>query len=112
MQRDQAHRTNELLERIAKALEKKKVKKEASKISKEVLDTVKTITDDYVVYNGKLKPVKDIPGFEGTLDALDNLTNLNKEAETTPKAIKKLSPSLFTPLTLLNCNARFPVCEF
>ena len=75
MQRDQAHRTNELLERIAKALEKKKVKKEASKTSKEVLDTIKTITDDYVVYNGKLKPIKDIPGFEGTKDALDNLTS-------------------------------------
>jgi len=75
MQRDQAQRQLELLERIAKSLEKKKVKKEASKISKEVLDTIKTITDDYVVYNGKLKPVKDIPGFEGTLDALDNLTS-------------------------------------
>ena len=26
-----------------------------------------------VVYNGELKNTKDIPGFEGTLDALDNL---------------------------------------
>ena len=50
MQRDQAHRTNELLERIAIALEK----------------DVK-----YKVKNNQLVP--DIPGFEGTLDALDNL---------------------------------------
>jgi len=28
-----------------------------------------------VVYNGELKNTKDIPGFEGTLDALDNLTS-------------------------------------
>ena len=26
-----------------------------------------------VVYNGELKNTKDIPGFEGTLDELDNL---------------------------------------
>ena len=82
MQRDQAHRTNELLERIAKALEKKKVKKEASKISKEVLDAVKTITDDYASKHpvdklqGNDVPLtitNDIPGFEGTLDALNDL---------------------------------------
>ena len=60
MERDQAHRTNELLERIAKALEKNTAN---------------------VVYNGELKNTKDIPGFEGTLDALDNLTNLDKEYE-------------------------------
>jgi hypothetical protein len=50
MQRDQAHRTNELLERIAKALEK----------------DVK-----YKVKDNQLVP--DIPGFEGTLDKLDDL---------------------------------------
>ena len=57
MQRDQAHRTNELLERIAKALEKNTAN---------------------VVYNGELKNTKDIPGFEGTLDALENLTNMTE----------------------------------
>jgi len=57
MQRDQAHRTNELLERIAKALEKNTAN---------------------VVYNGELKNTKDIPGFEGTLEALENLTNMTE----------------------------------
>ena len=56
MQRDQAHRTNELLERIAIALEKNNAN---------------------VLYNGELKNVKDIPGFEGTKDALDNLCNVS-----------------------------------
>ena len=46
MQRDQAHTQNELLRRIAVALER-----------------------------GNTKTTKDIPGFEGTLDALDNLTS-------------------------------------
>ena len=55
MQRDQAHRTNELLERIAVALEKNTTN---------------------VVYNGELKNTKDIPGFEGTLDALDVLCDI------------------------------------
>ena len=65
MQRDQAHRTNELLERIAKALEKDvKYKVKNNQLVPDILDTVKKITDDYVVYNGKLKPIKDIPGFE------------------------------------------------
>ena len=45
MQRDQAHRTNELLERIAIALEK----------------------------NNITEKMKDIPGFEGVLNDLDNL---------------------------------------
>ena len=31
-----------------------------------------------VVYNGELKNTKDIPGFEGTLDALENLTNMTE----------------------------------
>jgi len=53
MQRDQAHRTNELLERIAIALEK----------------------------NNATETTKDIPGFEGTLDALDNLCNVRKDEE-------------------------------
>jgi hypothetical protein len=55
MERDQAHRTNELLLRIAVALEKNNV----------------TTTP---------KP-KDIPGFEGTLDALDNLCNLTPTSD-------------------------------
>ena len=45
MQRDQAHRTNELLERIAIALEK----------------------------NNVTETTKDIPGFDGVLNDLDNL---------------------------------------
>ena len=52
MQRDQAHKTNELLERIAIALEKNTAN---------------------VVYNGELKNTKDIPGFEGTLESLNDL---------------------------------------
>ena len=47
MQRDQAHRTNELLERIAIALEKNNKK--------------------------ETETTKDIPGFEGVLNDLDNL---------------------------------------
>jgi len=57
MERDQAHRTNELLERIAKALEK----------------NVK-----YKVKNNQLVPdTKEIPGFEGVLNDLDNLYQPN-----------------------------------
>ena len=93
MQRDQAHRTNELLERIAKALEVGNVTK-AKEISgentreltaKAILDSVKVITDDYAskhpvdkLQGGKDIPLtitNDIPGFEGTKDALDNLTS-------------------------------------
>ena len=47
MQRDQAHRTNELLERIAIALEKNNKK--------------------------EIETTNDIPGFEGVLNDLDNL---------------------------------------
>ena len=50
MQRDQAHRTNELLERIAIALEKN------NKVSNELVDAT----------------TKDIPGFEGTLEELED----------------------------------------
>jgi len=53
MQRDQAHRTNELLERIAIALEKNNKK-----------ETVKDIP---------LTVTNEIPGFEGVLNDLDNL---------------------------------------
>jgi len=66
MQRDQAHRTNELLERIAVALEAK------NKLGKLVYK------DDGTV---DFKP-KDIPGFEGTLDALDNLYTPKDKYET------------------------------
>ena len=54
MDRDQAHKQNELLLRIAVALEKNTAN---------------------IVYNGELKNTNEIPGFEGTLDALDNLTS-------------------------------------
>ena len=68
MQRDQAHRTNELLERIAIALEK----------------NVK-----YKVKNNQLVPdTKDIPGFEGTLDALDNLCNVGTNPKNDPERDK------------------------
>jgi len=91
MQRDQAHRTNELLERIAKALEKGNVTK-AKELSNEntgllsakaILDSVKTITDDYASKHPvdklqgndiPLTITNDVPGFEGTLDAIDALT--------------------------------------
>ena len=80
MQRDQAHTQNELLRRIAVALEKGNVTK-AVELSGQrntelsangVLDVVKNITDDYASKH------KDIPGFEGTLDALENLTNMTE----------------------------------
>ena len=57
MQRDQAHRTNELLERIAVALEKNNKKESTHPVD-------------------KLQGSNDIPGFEGTLDALDALTDI------------------------------------
>jgi len=60
MQRDQAHKTNELLERIAIALEKNTAN---------------------VVYNGELKNTKDIPGFEGTLEDLHNIKLHTDEGE-------------------------------
>ena len=56
MQRDQAHRTNELLERIAIALEKNNKK--------------------------ETETTKDIPGFEGVLNDLDNLYVPKDEYET------------------------------
>ena len=57
MQRDQAHRTNELLERIAVALEKNNKKESIHPVD-------------------KLQGNNDIPGFEGTLDALDVLCDI------------------------------------
>ena len=78
MQRDQAHRTNELLERIAIALEKN------NKVSNELVNAT----------------TKDIPGFEGVLNDLDNLyqptsdnpdpmyNNLNEYVDTTNGKIK------------------------
>jgi len=59
MQRDQAHRTNELLERIAKALEKNNKNKSVTHAD---------------IHNAKYN--NDIPGFEGTLDALDVLADI------------------------------------
>jgi len=59
MQRDQAHRTNELLERIAIALEKNNKNKSVTHAD---------------IHNAKYN--NDIPGFEGTLDALDVLTDI------------------------------------
>ena len=60
MQRDQAHRTNELIERIAIALEKNNKKESIHPVE-------------------KLQGSNDIPGFEGTLDALDNLLSGNED---------------------------------
>ena len=58
MQRDQAHRTNELLERIAIALEKNNKKENGARVLVDELGT---------------NNIKEIPGFEGTLDQLDDL---------------------------------------
>ncbi len=73
MQRDQAHRTNELLERIAIALEKNNKKETAT--------------------------TKDIPGFEGVLNDLDNLYQpndpYNSDYVSTRKAI--LEQQALTP---------------
>ena len=57
MQRDQAHKTNELLERIAVALEKNNKTESIHPVD-------------------KLQGNNDIPGFEGTLDALDVLCDI------------------------------------
>ena len=62
MQRDQAHRTNELLERIAIALEKNNKKE--------------TQTTKDIIYKSEL------PGFEGVLNDLDNLYVPKDEYET------------------------------
>ena len=66
MQRDQAHRTNELLERIAIALEKNNKKESIHPVD-------------------KLQGNNDIPGFEGTLDALDNLCNIGTNPKNDPE---------------------------
>jgi len=66
MQRDQAHRTNELLERIAIALEKNNKKESIHPVD-------------------KLQGSDDIPGFEGTLDALDDLCNVGTNPKNDPQ---------------------------
>ena len=74
----------ESLNKIANALERSNVTK-AVELSGErntklsangILDVVKVITDDYASKNNT-----DIPGFEGTLDALDNLCNLEPTSD-------------------------------
>ena len=83
MDRDQAHKQNKLLLRIAVALEKGNTVKavelsgERNKelSAKGILDVVGKITDDYA------SKQKDIPGFEGTLGALDNLCNLTPTSD-------------------------------
>ncbi len=64
MQRDQAHRTNELLERIAIALEKNNKK--------------------------ETETTKDIPGFEGVLNDLDNLTEYNTKNDELHELVQDL----------------------
>ena len=71
MQRDQAHRTNELLERIAIALEKNNKKENGARV----------LVDEIGTNN-----INEIPGFEGTKDALDNLT-ITKDVLDTVKTI-------------------------
>ena len=44
-----------------------------SSIAKSLEKIANALNTPNVVYNGELKNIKDIPGFEGTLDALDNL---------------------------------------
>ena len=82
MQRDQAQKQLELLKRIAVALEKDNVTtvKKLPFTSKDFLDAVKVITDDYAskhkavthadIHNAEYN---DISGFEGTLKDLHNL---------------------------------------
>jgi len=78
MQRDQAHRTNELLERIAKALEKNNKlcndcnnENQHGKVDKCVCQD--DGGDGYYTTDKDGNSNKDIPGFEGTLDKLDDL---------------------------------------
>jgi len=47
-----------------------------SSIAKSLEKIANALDTPNVVYNGKLKNTKDIPGFEGTLDALDALTDI------------------------------------
>ena len=44
-----------------------------SSIAKSLEKIANALNTPNVVYNGELKNIKDIPGFEGTLDALDNV---------------------------------------
>ena len=71
MQRDQAHKTNKLLERIAIALEKNNKKENGARV----------LVDEIGTNN-----INEIPGFEGTKDALDNLT-ITKDVLDTVKTI-------------------------
>jgi len=47
-----------------------------SSIAKSLEKFANALDTPNVVYNGELKNTKDIPGFEGTLDALDVLTDI------------------------------------
>jgi len=106
MQRDQAHRTNELLERIAVALEAK------NKLGKLVYKDNGTVD---------FKP-KDIPGFEGTLDALDVLTDIKTitdEYDTKNDELHKLVQNLgnndyleFCSIHNLNSNDAVAVSNY
>ena len=71
MQRDQAHRTNELLERIAIALEKKQPNILYNGKLKNIEDLGLTKDVKYKVKDNQLVP--DIPGFENTLKDLHDL---------------------------------------
>jgi phosphoglycerol transferase MdoB-like AlkP superfamily enzyme len=52
-----------------------------SSIAKSLEKIANALDTPNVVYNGELKNTKDIPGFEGTLDALDNLCNVSTKDE-------------------------------
>ena len=71
MQRDQAHKTNELLERIAIALEKNTANVVYNGELKNIEDLGLTKDVKYKVKDNQLVP--DIPGFEGTLKDLHDL---------------------------------------
>ena len=49
---------------------------DVSSIAKSLEKIANALDTPNVVYNGELKNTKDIPGFEGTLDALDVLTDI------------------------------------
>ena len=97
---DDVSKIKETLKRIAEALEAGNVTK-AKAISgentglltvKAILDSVKVITDDYASKKDIPPTItNDVPGFEGTLDALHNI-----------HPVDKLQGAKIIPLTITN----------
>ena len=53
-----------------------------SSIAKSLEKIANALDTPNVVYNGELKNTKDIPGFEGVLNDLDNLCNVKEDKDT------------------------------